>query len=114
MRARTVALGACGAAALAVILPALLRGEGIFPVALLSALPPWNQTMHGQRDPLLQDQALQFWPWRLFLWDGSVRSPARSRSACWLRSSRSSRRALERRCTRCSSAAVDRAPPSPE
>lgn len=37
-------------------------------MALLSALPPWNQTMHGQPDPLLQDQALQFWPWRLFLW----------------------------------------------
>ncbi|HEX4384262.1 MAG TPA: hypothetical protein VH083_14980 [Myxococcales bacterium] len=62
------ALLACAAAAFALVLPPLLRGEGFFPVGLLSVVPPWNKTVQGAADPLFLDQALQFWPWRLFLW----------------------------------------------
>ena len=66
---RSQALIACALAAFAFILPAILRGEGIFPTALLSMLPPWRGRLQGRLvDPLLADQALQFWPWRLFLW----------------------------------------------
>lgn len=59
---------AVGGSVLALLLPALIRGQGLLPVGSLWRVPPWNAVL--PRTPgngLLIDQLLQFWPWRLFL-----------------------------------------------
>lgn len=59
---------AIGGAALALLLPALIRGEGLFPTGSLWRVPPWNALLPRTRgNGLLVDQLLEFWPWRLFL-----------------------------------------------
>jgi hypothetical protein len=63
-----VAAAAVGAAVLALLLPALIRGEGLLPIGSLWRVPPWNAVLpHTPGNGLLIDQLLQFWPWRLFL-----------------------------------------------
>jgi hypothetical protein len=58
---------AAAAAALALIWPALSRGEGLLPVGMLWRVPPWNAVLPAMRgNGLLSDQLLYFWPWRLF------------------------------------------------
>lgn len=52
----------------ALLLPAVLRGEGLLPVGSLWRVPPWNAFLPPSTgNGLLVDQLLQFWPWRLFL-----------------------------------------------
>ncbi|MDE2509882.1 MAG: hypothetical protein KGL74_02055, partial [Elusimicrobia bacterium] len=59
---------AVGAAVLALLLPALLRGQGLLPVGSLWRVPPWNAVLPpAPGNGLLVDQLLQLWPWRLFL-----------------------------------------------
>jgi hypothetical protein len=54
--------------ALALLAPALLRGEGLLPVGSLWRVPPWNAALPATPgNGLLSDQLLYFWPWRLFL-----------------------------------------------
>lgn len=56
------------AAALALIAPALLSGEGMFPTGSLWRFAPWSAVLpRGPGNGLLSDQLLYFWPWRLFL-----------------------------------------------
>ena len=67
-RERLFAALAVGAAVLALLLPALLRGEGLLPVGSLWRVPPWNAVLpRSSGNGLLVDQLLEFWPWRLFL-----------------------------------------------
>lgn len=55
-------------AVLALVAPALLRGEGLLPVGSLWRVPPWSAVLPpGAGNGLLSDQLLDFWPWRLFL-----------------------------------------------
>ncbi len=62
-----VAVAVVGASA-ALLLPAVLRGEGLLPVGSLWRVPPWNAVLPPTPgNGLLSDQLLQFWPWRLFL-----------------------------------------------
>ncbi len=59
---------AIGGATLALLGPAVLRGEGLLPVGLLWRVPPWNAVLPpGPGNGLLSDQLFNFWPWRLFL-----------------------------------------------
>jgi hypothetical protein len=59
---------AVGAAALALVSPALAPGQGLFPVGSLWRVPPWNMVLPPTPgNGLLSDQLLNFWPWRLFL-----------------------------------------------
>lgn len=56
---------AAAAAALALIGPALLRGEGLLPTAALWRVPPWNAALAARPGAgLLADQLLYFAPWR--------------------------------------------------
>ncbi len=56
------------AAALAVILPALLRGEGLLATAALWRVPPWNALLAPRPGAgLLADQLLYLAPWRQFM-----------------------------------------------
>lgn len=58
---------AVAAAALALVSPALLSGQGLFPVGSLWRFPPWNSVLApGSGNGLLVDQLMEFWPWRLF------------------------------------------------
>lgn len=64
----TKLLWACGAAALALIGPALLRGEGLLATAALWRVPPWNGVLPPMPGTgLLSDQLLYFAPWRHFM-----------------------------------------------
>jgi hypothetical protein len=67
-RADSIFVGlAVGGAALALLLPALRRGEGLLPVGSLWRVPPWNAALTPTPgNGLLSDQLLDFWPWRLF------------------------------------------------
>ena len=59
---------AVGGTVLALLLPAMLRGEGLFPVGSLWRVPPWNAVLApAPGNGLLSDQLLNFWPWRLFM-----------------------------------------------
>jgi hypothetical protein len=59
---------AIGGAVLALILPAIVRGEALLPVGLLWRVPPWNSVLApSSGNGLLSDQLFNFWPWRLFL-----------------------------------------------
>ncbi len=58
---------AIGAAALVLVSPALIRGEGLLPVGSLWRVPPWSLRLPiTAGNGLLIDQLLEFWPWRLF------------------------------------------------
>jgi len=68
---RTTLYWAAAAAALALIGPALLRGEGLLPTAALWRVPPWNAVLAPRTGAgLLADQLLYLAPWRQFLRDG--------------------------------------------
>ena len=57
-----------GGTSLALLLPALLRGEGLLPVGSLWRVPPWNAVLPPTAgNGLLSDQLLNFWPWRVFM-----------------------------------------------
>lgn len=59
---------AAAAAALALIGPALLRGEGLLATAALWRVPPWNGVLPPMPGTgLLSDQLLYFAPWRQFM-----------------------------------------------
>jgi hypothetical protein len=59
---------AVGGAVLALLAPALIRGEGLLPVGSLWRVPPWNAVLPATPgNGLLSDQLFNFWPWRLFL-----------------------------------------------
>jgi hypothetical protein len=59
---------AAAAAALALIGPALLRGEGLLATAALWRVPPWNTLLSPRLGAgLLSDQLLYFSPWRQFM-----------------------------------------------
>src|SRR5438132_1203313 len=59
---------AVAAAALLLLAPAILRGHGLFPTGSLWRFPPWTAFLpRTAGNPLLADQLLCFWPWRLFL-----------------------------------------------
>ncbi len=59
---------AAAAAALALIGPALLRGEGLLATAALWRVPPWNSMLPPRLGVgLLSDQLLYFAPWREFM-----------------------------------------------
>lgn len=61
-------LFAAGAAALALIAPALLRGEGLLATAALWRVPPWSGFLPPRPGAgLLADQLLYLAPWRQFL-----------------------------------------------
>src|SRR5688572_9027449 len=61
-------LQASAAAALALIGPALLRGEGLLATAALWRVPPWNSVLPPRVGAgLLGDQLLYFAPWREFM-----------------------------------------------
>lgn len=65
---RVFLAAAVAAAVLALISPALIRGEGFLPVGSLWRVPPWNRVLAPSGgNGLLIDQLLAFWPWRLFL-----------------------------------------------
>lgn len=67
-RRETLLAAAPALAALALIAPALLRGEGLLPTGLLWRVPPWSAHLpRGHGDALLADQLFAFWPWREFL-----------------------------------------------
>ncbi len=64
----TKLLWAAGAAALALIGPALLRGEGLLATAALWRVPPWNAVLPPMPGTgLLADQLLYLAPWRQFM-----------------------------------------------
>lgn len=64
----TKLLWAAAAAALALIGPALLRGEGLLATAALWRVPPWNGVLPPMPGTgLLADQLLYFAPWRQFM-----------------------------------------------
>ena len=59
---------AVGGTVLALLAPALIRGEGLFPAGSLWRVPPWNAVLPPTPgNGLLSDQLLVFWPWRLFM-----------------------------------------------
>lgn len=59
---------AAAAAALALIGPALLRGEGLLATAALWRVPPWNGVLPPMPGTgLLADQLFYFAPWRQFM-----------------------------------------------
>lgn len=59
---------AAAAAALALIGPALLRGEGLLATAALWRVPPWNSLLSPRPGAgLLADQLLYLAPWREFM-----------------------------------------------
>lgn len=59
---------AAAAAALALIGPALLRGEGLLATAALWRVPPWNAVLPARLGAgLLADQLLYIAPWRQFM-----------------------------------------------
>ena len=61
-------LFAAAAAGLALIAPALLRGEGLLATAALWRVPPWNALLAPRPGAgLLADQLLYLVPWRQFL-----------------------------------------------
>lgn len=65
---RAVLAWAAGAAALALVGPALLRGEGLLPTAALWRVPPWNAALAARPGAgLLADQLLYLAPWREFM-----------------------------------------------
>lgn len=65
---RAFAALAVGGSVLALLAPALSRGEGLLPVGSLWRVPPWNAVLPpAAGNGLLSDQLLNFWPWRLFL-----------------------------------------------
>jgi len=67
---RTALIWAASAAALALIGPALLRGEGLLATAALWRVPPWNAALPPRFGAgLLADQLLYFAPWREFMRD---------------------------------------------
>jgi len=68
---RTTLYWASAAAALALIGPALLRGEGLLATAALWRVPPWNAVLPPRPGAgLLADQLLYLAPWRQFMRDG--------------------------------------------
>ena len=68
---RTTLYWASAAAALALIGPALLRGEGLLATAALWRVPPWNAVLAPRPGAgLLADQLLYLAPWRQFMRDG--------------------------------------------
>ncbi|MFI5348461.1 MAG: hypothetical protein ACHQ2Z_02865 [Elusimicrobiota bacterium] len=59
---------AVGGSVLALLLPAIIRGEGLLPVGSLWRVPPWNAVLPPTAgNGLLSDQLLNFWPWRVFM-----------------------------------------------
>lgn len=67
-KGRTSLMWAASAAALALIGPALLRGEGLLATAALWRVPPWNAILPPRLGVgLLSDQLLYFAPWRHFM-----------------------------------------------
>ncbi|MBI4061463.1 MAG: hypothetical protein HY403_08545, partial [Elusimicrobia bacterium] len=61
-------LWAASASALALIGPALLRGEGLLATAALWRVPPWNAVLPPRLGAgLLADQLLYLAPWRQFM-----------------------------------------------
>lgn len=61
-------LATAAAAGLALIAPALLRGEGLLPTAALWRVPPWSAFLTPRPGAgLLADQLLYLAPWRQFL-----------------------------------------------
>lgn len=65
---RSTLIWAAAAAALALIGPALLRGEGLLATAALWRVPPWNSILPPRLGAgLLSDQLLYFAPWREFM-----------------------------------------------
>ncbi|MCM2303845.1 MAG: hypothetical protein NDJ72_04035, partial [Elusimicrobia bacterium] len=67
-RGRTTLFWAAGGAALALIGPALLRGEGLLATAALWRVPPWNSVLPPRPGTgLLADQLLYLAPWRQFM-----------------------------------------------
>ncbi|MEQ1919302.1 MAG: hypothetical protein ABL955_08895, partial [Elusimicrobiota bacterium] len=65
---RSTLFWAAAAVALALIGPALLRGEGLLATAALWRVPPWNSILPPRWGAgLLSDQLLYFMPWRQFM-----------------------------------------------
>ncbi|MDD5303916.1 MAG: hypothetical protein PHS14_12520 [Elusimicrobia bacterium] len=65
---RSTLFWAAAAAALALIGPALLRGEGLLATAALWRVPPWNAILPPRPGAgLLADQLLYLAPWRQFM-----------------------------------------------
>jgi len=65
---RSSLIFAASAAALALIGPALLRGEGLLATAALWRVPPWNAVLPARLGAgLLADQLLYLAPWRQFM-----------------------------------------------
>lgn len=63
-------VAASAAAAAAVILPAWRPHWGLLPVGILGRIAPWGGALAPLRgNPILSDQLLEFWPWRIFLRD---------------------------------------------
>ncbi|MBI2387561.1 MAG: YfhO family protein [Elusimicrobia bacterium] len=68
---RTTLYWASASAALALIGPALLRGEGLLATAALWRVPPWNAVLPPRLGAgLLADQLLYLAPWRQFMREG--------------------------------------------
>jgi hypothetical protein len=68
---RTTLYWASAGAALALIGPALLRGEGLLATAALWRVPPWNAVLAPRPGAgLLADQLLYLAPWREFMREG--------------------------------------------
>ena len=64
---RVLIAAAIAAAALLLVSPALIRGEGLLPVGSLWRFPPWSSRLpFTPGNGLLVDQLLEFWPWCLF------------------------------------------------
>ncbi len=61
------AVAAVAAAALALLAPVALRGEGLLPAAALGRYAPWSRFLPPGLGALWSDPLLEFWPWRLFL-----------------------------------------------
>lgn len=67
-KGRSSLFWAAAAAALALIGPALLRGEGLLATAALWRVPPWNAALPPRLGVgLLADQLLYLAPWRQFM-----------------------------------------------
>lgn len=67
-KGRYTLIWAAALAALALIAPALLRGEGLLATAALWRVPPWNMMLSARPGAgLLADQLLYFSPWRQFM-----------------------------------------------
>lgn len=70
VRLRTLVFcaAAVAVAAVALLVPALLRGEGLIGVGMLWRVPPWNAVLSARPGSgMLVDQLLYFPPWREFL-----------------------------------------------